>query len=416
MIRNVFLGLVGVGIAAGAYYLGRQHSDQGTEAADNVEAPELSQVEAMRNAPQGIPAGHPLSSIDAAPAPSGSAGADPNARFTHFRVGQRNVKAILPDGDIMWVGTSAGVIRYDLANDEYRLFDTRTGLLANGIFHLSRIQGRLTAGTYGGGLALLNEEDETWKIYNIPDGLGDGFIYDALELENGDVWIATWSGANRVRGGALNDRDAWDLYTVENTFGGLPNDWVYALKAGADGDVWFATEGGLARLSSGKWQNWGHEEGLGAPYELVREQIQFTTDPAQYSEHHARQKQEMGLQNVDIAYNPNYIVALLVDTDGIVWAGTWGGGLARFDGSTWKNYTMADGLPGNHVFMLYQDDDDTVWVGTSSGLARMDGESFKIFTTEDGLFSNQVFSMTTAADGSRWVGSFGGVARIVMLN
>ena len=416
MIKNSLLVLLIVGVAAGAYYLGQQHGTPDAETVQDVASPDVSGAEPMRTAPHGLPAGHALPAASDAPAATGSAGADPNARFTHFRVGQRNVKAILPDGDIMWVGTSAGVIRYDLANDEYRLFDTRTGLLANGIFHLSRIQGRLMAGTYGGGLAVLNEENETWKIYNIPDGLGDGFIYDAIELSNGDVWIATWSGANRVRGGALDDKSAWDLYTVANTSGGLPNDWVYALRAGTDGDVWFATEGGLAKLSNGKWQNWGHEEGLGAPYELVREQIQFKTDPAQYSQHHARQKEEMGLQNVDIAYNPNYIVALLVDTDGIVWAGTWGGGLARFDGSAWKNYTMSDGLPGNHVFMLHQDDDGTIWVGTSSGLARMDGESFKVFTTEDGLFSNQVFSMTTAADGSRWVGSFGGVARIVTLN
>ena len=78
---------------------------------------------------------------------------------------------------------------------------------------------RLTVGTYGGGLSILNEAEDDWRIYNIPDGLGDGFIYDALQLDNGDVWIATWSGANRVRGGDLDDRDTWDLYTVANTGG-----------------------------------------------------------------------------------------------------------------------------------------------------------------------------------------------------
>ena len=67
------------------------------------------------------------------------------------------------------------------------------------------------------------------------------------------------------------------------------------------------------------------------------------------SAHHAKQKQEMGLQNVDVAYNPNYIVSLKVDHDGIVWAGTWGGGLARYDGKQWKNYTVANGLPGSRV-------------------------------------------------------------------
>ncbi|NIP73519.1 MAG: regulator, partial [Gammaproteobacteria bacterium] len=229
---------------------------------------------------------------------------DPNAAFTHFRVGKRNVKAILSDGPIMWVGTSGGVIRYDTRNDEHRLFDNRSGLLANGVFHLSKLHGRLAVGTYGGGLALMKENGEGWDIYNIPEGLADAFVYDVLEAKNGDVWIATWSGANRVRGGELDDPSKWDTFTVKNTDGGLPNDWVYGLAEDEDGVVWMATEGGLARYSGGNWENWNHESGLGAAYQKVRDQISFTRDPAQFSKHHARQKTEMGLEKVDVAYNP----------------------------------------------------------------------------------------------------------------
>jgi len=402
-MKNVTFVLIVLAVAATAYFLGTQQSS------DSSGPVEQSPVAVS----SGMPAGHPTTGSGAAA--SLAAAVNPNAHFTHFRVGQNNVKTILPDGNLMWVGTSGGVIRYDIEKDNYRLFDTRSGLLAKGIFHLSKLDGRLIAGTYGGGLSHMNEDGETWKTYNIPDGLGDGFIYDLLEMDNGDVWIATWSGANRVRGGDLDDRSKWDLFTVENTSGGLPNDWVYALRAGKDGVVWFATEGGLAKFEDEEWQNWNHEDGQGAPYEVVREQISFTTDPAQYSEHHARQKEEMGLQEVDIAYNPNYIVALLVDRDGIVWCGTWGGGLARFDGSDWTNFTVADGLPGNHVFMLHEDSAGNIWIGTDNGLARRDGDGFKVFTTADGLFSNRIFSMNTATDGSLWIGSFGGVARIASL-
>jgi ligand-binding sensor domain-containing protein len=365
----------------------------------------------------GMPEGHPaVGTGDNRPVDKGDVAAvDPDAHFTHFRVGQRNVKTILPDGHILWVGTSAGVVRYDTVNDDYRLFDTRTGLLANGVFHLSKMQGRLAVGTYGGGLSLLNDAQDGWKTYNIPDGLGDGFIYDALELEDGDIWIATWSGANRVRGGKLDDRGAWDLYTVANTNGALPNDWVYALRPGKNGEVWFATEGGLARFKDETWSNWLHADGLGAPYETVREQTEFDMDPSEYSKHHARQKVEMGLEAVDIAYNPNYIVALEVDHDGVVWCGTWGGGLSRFDGESWRTYTVADGLPGNHVFSLHVDPDGELWVGTNNGLGHFDNGVFVRYTTEHGLFSNRIFSMATADDGSKWVGSFGGVARITRL-
>ena len=340
---------------------------------------------------------------------------DPDAKFTHFRVGQRNVKRIMADGDYMWVGTSGGAIRYNLKTDDYRLFDLRSGLLANGIFHIGKLQDRITLGTYGGGMAVYDEQEDKWDIYNIPQGLGDAFVYDALEMPNGDIWIATWSGANRIRGGELDNREKWDLYTVENTGGGLPNDWVYGLAAGHDGEVWMATEGGLARFRDGVWSNWNHEQGLGAPYAMVKDQLQFDNDPADYSKHHTRQKSEMGLQDVDVAYNPNYIVALLVDRDGTIWAGTWGGGLAHFDGKQWTNYTMSDGLPANHVFSLHQGPDGSIWVGTSNGLAVRDAEGFRTYTTADGLFSNIVFSMASAPDGSAWIGSFGGVARLASL-
>jgi hypothetical protein len=185
---------------------------------------------------------------------------------------------------------------------------------------------------------------------------------------------------------------------------------------GKDGEVWMATEGGLARFKDGRWDNWNHEQGQGADYELVKDQIQFTNDPARYSKHHTRQKTEMGLQKVNVAYNPNYIVALLVDEDGTVWAGTWGGGLAHFNGTAWENFTVADGLPANHVFSLHRDSSGKMLVGTSNGLAvRDDNGSFRVFSTADGLYSNIVFSMATANDGSSWIGSYGGVARIAKL-
>ena len=342
---------------------------------------------------------------------------DPAAAFSHFRVGPRNVKAILADDNIIWVGTSGGVIRYDTADDSYRLFDVKTGLLANGIFHLSKLNGRLAVGTYGGGLALQKENDEGWDIYNIPHGLADAFVYDMLEMDNGDIWIATWSGANRVRQGQLDKTEQWDTFTVANTAGGLPNDWVYAMAKDKDGSLWFATEGGLAHYNpvNDSWRNWQHQDGLGAPYELVKGHIQYKDDPASKSEHHARQKQEYGLQEVNVAYNPNYIVALQVDSNGNVWCGTWGGGLAMFDGNTWKNFTVADGLPGNHVFMLYEDPAGQLWIGTSNGLARKDDDGFSVYTTSDGLFANNIFAMTTLNNGDFWIGSYGGVERITSL-
>lgn len=355
----------------------------------------------------------------AAPAPGGAVGkvgaaaADPAQKFTHFRVGNKNVKRIFVDGDTVWVGTSGGAVRYDTRTDEYKLFDTKSGLLSNGVFYVGRLDDRTAIGTYGGGLALLDAKSGQVETYNIPEGLGDAFVYDVLKAKNGDVWIATWSGVNRIRGGDLKDRSKWELHTVASTKGGLPNDWVYGLAEGKDGAIWLGTEGGLALYQGGGWQNWNHARGLGAPYEKVKDAIQYKNDPSKVSEHHAKQKQEMGLTDIDVAYNPNYIVSLAVDAQGVVWAGTWGGGLSRYDGKAWAQYTTAEGLPGNHVFMLHIDPRGQLWVGTNNGLAKMKaGGGFEVMTAQDGLFNNAVFSMATARDGTLWVGSFGGVAKI----
>ncbi|MBF0379723.1 MAG: regulator [Magnetococcales bacterium] len=337
-----------------------------------------------------------------------------NVKFNHFRVGNRNVKDMLVDDTFVWVGTSGGVIRYDIKTEDYKLFDVRNGsLVANGVFHIGRLgKNKITVGTYGGGLSVYDTEKKSWKAYNIPDGLGDAFIYDVQEMKNGDVWIATWSGANRIKGGNLDDRSKWETFTVESTKGGLPNDWVYGLAEGKNGEVWLATEGGLGRFVNDKWSKWTHDDGLGIGYEMAKKQNDSMQDPGKTSSHHARQKSEQGLANVTTAYNPNYIISMEVDKDGNVWCGTWGAGLSKFDGKKWTNFTMDDGLPSNFIFMLHQDEQNSLWVGTSKGLAQKKATGFNILTTSDGLFSNNVFSMAFANDKSMWVGSFGGVARI----
>lgn len=329
------------------------------------------------------------------------------SNYVQFAVGTMNVKAMLVDGPITWVGTTGGLYRYDVHNNKHIHYHNRNGLLSNGIFSISKFENELWVGTYGGGLSILNIETDRWRNYNIPQGMGDAFVYDVLKTRSGDIWIATWSGANRVVNGDMDSVESWELYTVENTGGGLPNDWVYGLAEGAAGEIWLATEGGLARFENGKWRNWDHADGLGAPYEKVSRNKQFENDPGQYSAHHARQKKEQGLEDVAVAFNPNYIISLVVDEGGTVWAGTWGAGLSRFDGKDWITYTESDGLPANHIFSLSSD--GGIWVGTSRGLSRFDGAGFTTYGMNNGLYSERVFSIEIGDDGGMWIGGFGGI-------
>jgi ligand-binding sensor domain-containing protein len=343
-----------------------------------------------------FPSGSPVAPRAAAP-----------SNVVQFDIGQRNVKALLIDGDETWVGTSGGVVRYFTKRDKYVSYDNKSGLLSNGVFYLGRFGSEVWVGTYGGGLSIFDPARDTWRNYNIPNGMADAFVYDVLKTRNGDVWIATWSGANRVLGGRMDNIRDWALYTVENTKGGLPNDWVYGLAEGKNGEIWVATEGGVARFVDEKWTRWTHAQGLGAPFDLVEKDIEYTSDPSKVSGHHARQKIEMGLQNINVAYNPNYVVSMVVDDSGAVWAGTWGGGLSRFDGRQWTTFTMRDGLPGNHVFSLEKGPDGKIWIGTSRGLTVYDGKGFKRFDATGEHGSREVFAIAFGADKAIWIGGFG---------
>jgi ligand-binding sensor domain-containing protein len=381
-------------------------------AAFGLTVPGAALAQTTETLPQGHPApaaeGEAAAGHDTIPQTGDAAAIGGLRRVIPFEIGQRNVKSILIDGRDVWIGSSAGAIRYDSHRGTYLTYDNKSALLSNGVFHVSKSQGQIWIGTYGGGLSVFDPQTETWRNYNIPDGMGDAFVYDALETETGDVWIATWSGANRIRGGALDDISKWDLYTVENTDGGLPNDWVYGLAAGKNGEVWMATEGGLARFKDEAWTNWTHKDGLGAPLELVEDDITFTRNPGEASSHHARQSEEQGLGDVKLAYNPNYIVSLSVAPNGDVWAGTWGAGLSRFDGETWQTFTVADGLPSNHIFALHIDEAGQLWIGTNKGLAIRNADGFKRYGRESGLSVQSVFSIATSGDNA-WVGGFGGV-------
>jgi ligand-binding sensor domain-containing protein len=310
------------------------------------------------------------------------------AGFTHFRVGDRNVRRILVDGDRVWVGTSGGLIRYSPATDAYRLYDQRSGLRSNVVVFVGRLGASIAVGTLGGGLSLLDPASGNWEHFGTAEGLGDTSVHDLLRTSNGDVWVATRAGVSRVAGGALRNRESWAHFTVASTGGGLPSDRVYALAEGRDGDVWMATEAGVAAHRDGRWRQW--DLGAAKP-DAAR--------PA--SAGHDRER----------APGRNLAVAIASDRTGVVWVGTLGGGLLRFDGAGWRRYAAAEGLPGDNVLMLHRDAKNRLWVGTDNGLARLHDGQFSVMTTREGLFSNAVFAMASAPE-ALWIGSYGAVARI----
>ncbi|PIQ96828.1 MAG: hypothetical protein COV67_07455 [Nitrospinae bacterium CG11_big_fil_rev_8_21_14_0_20_56_8] len=310
------------------------------------------------------------------------------------------------------MGTTVGLILYDTTTPEnYLVFDNRKGLLSNGIFAVKLDnKGRPWVGTYGGGLSY--HDESRWVNLNTPQGLCDAFVYD-IEFAGDSIWIATWSGANRLRGDPFS-RSSWERFTVENTHGGLIDDWVYAIEVGKDGRIWFGTESGISLFDGTAWRNWNHRNGLGAPYETVKDD---NADGVSYFEGNHHERHSHALPNIeDQTFRPNYVVSMLLDRANRLWIGTWGGGLALLDTQnfTFRNFTRKDGLPENFVLSLAEGPGGNLWIGTSGGLARFDGETFTRFSKMNGLLGDFIFSLEFGPDHSLWVGGHYGMNRLIL--
>ena len=107
----------------------------------------------------------------------------------------------------------------------------------------------------------------------------------------------------------------------------------------------------------------------------------------------------------------NSVWAIHQDRDGYLWFGTLDKGVSRYDGEKFVNFTTNDGLADNSVWAIYQDRDEYLWFGTRGGVSRYDGEEFVNFTTNEGLIANSVFAIHQDQGGDLWFGSYSGISR-----
>jgi ligand-binding sensor domain-containing protein len=302
-----------------------------------------------------------------------------------------------PGGGSMWVGTSAGAHEIELATLKPRHTFTRKEGLANEYVFAIGIdkKGYKWFGTNAGGAS--RYRDGQWKTYFPMHGLADYWVYAFASQRDGTLWIGTWAGANRV------DRRTGKFTTYLKD---LVNEWVYGIGVDARDRVWFGTEGGVSMYDGKSWRSWTHKDGIGAPN---TENLPFSPNTGLGT----RSRHDLTtLAQGSATFNPNYVFSIHVAPDDTVWAGTWGGGVARFDGKNWSNLTTKDGLAGNIVYSIAQGKDGVLWFGTSGGVSRYDGSSWQNFGKKEGLLGDNVYALAVTPQGEVWAGTRGGVARI----
>ncbi len=299
----------------------------------------------------------------------------------------------------LWVGTSTGVNEVDLASGRLRNTFTRNHGLANEYVFAVGIdrEGYKWFGTNAGGTS--RYRDGKWKTFFPMHGLADYWVYAFANDLQGNLWIGTWAGATRY---------APKTGKFTNYVKQLINEWVYGIAVDKSGRVWFGTEGGVSMFDGKTWTSWTHRDGLGAPNDA---RLPASTNTGLGT----RSRHDLNVLRAGTAtFNPNYVFSMHAAPDGVVWAGTWGGGVSRFDGKTWRNYTVKDGLAGNLVYAIAQDEQGVLWFGTENGVSRYDGKAWRNFRRADGLLDSNVYALAAAPGGSVWAGTKRGVARIAM--
>jgi len=95
----------------------------------------------------------------------------------------------------------------------------------------------------------------------------------------------------------------------------------------------------------------------------------------------------------------------------VSYAGTQAEPLRGYAVDVWKS---DNGLPQNTAAAITQSADGFLWIGTQGGLARFDGSSFKILTRQSspGLVDTEVRHLLAASDGSLWISTGGGLCRM----
>jgi ligand-binding sensor domain-containing protein/serine phosphatase RsbU (regulator of sigma subunit) len=117
------------------------------------------------------------------------------------------------------------------------------------------------------------------------------------------------------------------------------------------------------------------------------------------------------IQYLDMEHGMNsyYVKRILQDKRGNLWFGSYGGGVSKYNGSSFTHFTEKEGLSNNIVRSIFEDKKGNLWFGTEGGgVTKYNGEYFTQFTKKEGLSNNYVLSILEDKNGNLWFGTWGG--------
>ncbi|MCK4346656.1 MAG: hypothetical protein KAX05_15335, partial [Bacteroidales bacterium] len=117
----------------------------------------------------------------------------------------------------------------------------------------------------------------------------------------------------------------------------------------------------------------------------------------------------------------NNVRSIFEDSSGMLWIGTWGGGVNKFDRKTEK-FTVykhdpqdPESLSWSWVLSIFEDSSGMLWIGTGNGLNKLDPktEKFTVYINNpqdsESLSYNRVLSIFEEKSGNLWIGTGNGL-------
>jgi signal transduction histidine kinase/ligand-binding sensor domain-containing protein len=275
------------------------------------------------------------------------------------------------------------------------------------------------------------------RVVAVPTGLANASINCLLAAEPRELWIGTDKGVLRWDGTRVTseevppalrhsivlsmilDRDSNIWFgtpggLIRASAGGISSDTsnrrtlsaVTALLEDREGDLWAGSPAGIERLRDSAFVTYStaglQSESSGPVYVDQSERVWFA--PFEGGLHWLKGEQSGTITsdrlNEDVVYS---IAGGRED----LWVGRQQGGLThlRYAGGSLAttSYTVADGLPQNSVYAVFQSRDGTVWAGTlSAGASQLRNGRFTNYAASSGMTSDTITAIAETSDGTMW--------------
>ncbi len=344
---------------------------------------------------------------------------------------------------ILWFGThGSGLYRINTLNNQVNNYrnnpaDMRS-LSENAINCIFEDRsGVLWIGTFGAGISILDPQANKFELlcHNplIPGSLSSNFIWSVFEASDGTVWIGTNDkGLNCYSPGTgvftFYDHRANDPFSLSAST-------VRKVYQDSKGNIWVGTDGGgldLLNRETGRFSHFKHnpadpftlssnsvrviyEDDSGIMWIGTRDGLNKFDPVTKKFKRYVHSPED----TTSISHNFVYS-AILKDSRGNLWVGTYGGGLNRMniENGTFVHYFNHPDDPASLsddiVFSVYEDNLGMLWVGTNNGLDRLDPSTgtFMRFGTAQGLPNEVIYGILPDNNNHIWMSTNFGIFRM----